>query len=138
MNSRPSFDSRQGASRDVRQLDFRVQNDEQQDTDERYNEYQCYSLEGQQVHAINKRETGKRYFVNLSLSSTGQHYTLMKLQIDTAATCNTISEVSLNALKPNIELQQSPYLLYPYGDARDAHFPGTTKRPGGVQHRTVV
>ena len=85
-NSRPSFDSRQGASRDVRQLDFRVQNDEQRDTDERYNEYQCYSLEGQQVHAINKRETGKRYFVNLSLSSTGQHYALMKLQIDTAAT----------------------------------------------------
>ena len=42
----------------------------------------------------------------------------MKLQIDIAATCNAISELSLHTLNRNVAIQHSPYLLYPYGDAR--------------------
>ena len=42
----------------------------------------------------------------------------MTFQIDTAATCNTLSEDTLLRLMPNMKLTKSPYLLHPYGDAQ--------------------
>ena len=42
----------------------------------------------------------------------------MTFHIDTAATCNTLSEDTLRRLMPNMKLTKSPYLLHPYGDAQ--------------------
>ena len=53
--------------------------------------------------------------------TTEESFTEMKLHIDTAATCNTLSELSRHALHPNTAIEHSPYspyLLYPNGDAK--------------------
>ena len=42
----------------------------------------------------------------------------MAFQIDTAATCNSLSEYVLLRLMPNMKLRKSPYLLHSYGDAQ--------------------
>ena len=47
------------------------------------------------------------------LSATGSSFTPVTLQIDTAASCNTLSLGTLNTLGPK---SKSPYLLYPYGN----------------------
>jgi hypothetical protein len=78
---------------------------------------QCYTLETQEVHTITGTSSGKRYFVNLPMSTTGQNFTTLKFQIDTAATCNTISAQTLTTILPEVELKKSPYLLHPYGDS---------------------
>ena len=43
------------------------------------------------------------------------------MQIDTAATCNTISDSTLNTLLPRAKIKQSAYLLYPYGNSKPLH-----------------
>ena len=47
----------------------------------------------------------------------GSKFIPMTFQIDTAATCNTLSEDALHRLMPKMKLTKSPYLLHPYGDA---------------------
>ena len=45
-------------------------------------------------------------------------FTPVTFQIDTAATCNTLSEDTLLRLMPSMKLRKSPYLLHPYGDSQ--------------------
>ena len=40
------------------------------------------------------------------------------LQIDTAATCNTMSLSTLRSFLPDADLKRSPYRLYPYGNSK--------------------
>ena len=87
---------------------------------EQYNE-QCYTLEAEQVHNVNTERPGKRYFANLSVSETGSKFKNVKFQIDTAATCNTISEATLKTLLPDTKIQKSSHLLYPYGNSKPLH-----------------
>ncbi len=87
---------------------------------EQYNE-QCYTLEAEQIHNVNTERPGKRYFANLSMSETGSKFKNVKFQIDTAATCNTISEVTLKTLLPDTKIQKSSHLLYPYGNSKPLH-----------------
>ena len=88
-----------------------------QSTDDGFNSQQCYSVDLQQVHHVGKNDksTGKRYFTKLCLSSTGQKYDMLPFQIDTAATCNTMSASMLRQVDPPPNMERSPYLLYPYG-----------------------
>ncbi len=80
-----------------------------QETDQDYQEgYQCYSLASKK---------GKRYLTTLPISSTGNIFTNMTFQIDTGASCNTMSETTFSKL-PETLLKRSPYLLHPYGDAK--------------------
>ena len=51
------------------------------------------------------------------MSATGNKFPPVTSQIDTAATCNTLSEDVLLKLTPNTKLTKSPYLLHPYGDS---------------------
>lgn len=79
---------------------------------------QCYSLETRQIHSIHTTHAKKKYFVTLPMSATGNKFTPVTFQIDTAATCNTLSEDTLFRLMPNMKLRKSPYLLHPYGDSQ--------------------
>ena len=79
---------------------------------------QCYSLETRQIHSIHTTHAKKKYFVTLPMSATGNKFTPVTFQIDTAATCNTLSEDTLLRLMPNMTLRKSPYLLHPYGDSQ--------------------
>lgn len=87
-------------------------------SDEYQEEEQCYTLETRELHSIHTPSTKKKYFTTLPMSATGRKFTPMTFQIDTAATCNTLSEDALLKLTPNMTLTKSPYLLHPYGDAR--------------------
>lgn len=78
---------------------------------------QCYSLEPR-APTPTPSASGKRYFVNLDMSETWSIFTSIKVQIDTAATCNTISDKTLAELLPTAKIRHSPYLLYPYGDSK--------------------
>ena len=49
-----------------------------------------YSLEAQ-VHSVNASSQAMRYFTTLALSTTGSAFTQVMFQIDTVATCNTMS-----------------------------------------------
>ena len=79
-----------------------------------------YSLEAQ-VHSIATIEKAKRYFTNLSLSAAGHTFMPVKFQIDTAATCNTMSASTLRSLFPDAEITRSPYRLHPYGNSKPLH-----------------
>lgn len=79
---------------------------------------QCYSLETQQIHSIHTNHAKKKYFVTLPMSATGNKFTSVTFQIDTTATCNTLSEDTLLRLMPNMKLRKSPYLLHPYGNSQ--------------------
>lgn len=81
---------------------------------------QLYALEAQ-VHNVTAQPDMKRYFVNLQMSSTGSEFTPVKFQIDTAATCNTISDKTLAMLQPRTDILHSPYLLFPYGNSKPIH-----------------
>ena len=70
------------------------------------------------MHSIAANSQPKRYFTNLSLSATGSAFAQVKFQIDTAATCNTISLSTLRSLLPDAEIKRSPYLLHPYGNSK--------------------
>ena len=52
------------------------------------------------------------------MSATGNKFTPVTFQIDTAATCNTLSEDVLLKLMPNMKITKSLYLLHPYGDSK--------------------
>ena len=78
--------------------------------------HQVYSLEFQEVYYTGNE--GKRYFANLSLSSSGRFFAPLTFQIDTAATCSTLSIEMLAVMKPPPKLLRSPYLLYPYGSSK--------------------
>ena len=80
------------------------------------NVHQIYSLEFQQVYYTGNE--GKWYFANLSLSSSGWFFASLTFQIDTAATCGTLSIEMLAVMKPPPKLLRSPYLLYPYGSSK--------------------
>ena len=105
--------SNRGSSRrreDVHHLQF----SENEPTDHMvYADYyheQCYSLETPQKRS--------KYFVKLPLSATGSHFQPITLQIDTAASCNTLSHSTLTTLGQDIQMSKSPYLLQPYGNTR--------------------
>ena len=76
-----------------------------------------YSLEAQ-VHSVAASRQAKRYFTNLALSTTGSAFTQVMFQIDTAATCNTMSLSTLRSFLPDADLKRSPYRLYPYGNSK--------------------
>ena len=70
---------------------------------------QCYALEAQEIYQLNATK-GKKYFANLNLSTTGDAFTVIKVQIDSAATCNTIAEDALSRLEVRPKLENSPYI----------------------------
>ena len=75
-----------------------------------YYHEQCYSLETPQKK--------RKCFVKLPLSAIGSHFQPITLQIDTAASCNTLSHSTLTSLGRDIQMSKSPYLLHPYGNTR--------------------
>ena len=77
-----------------------------------YLEEQCYSLETQQIHSVHTPPSRGKYFVHLPMSATGNKFQPVKFQIDTAATCNTMSDDTLFTLMPSMKITKSPYLLY--------------------------
>lgn len=79
-----------------------------------------YSL-GTQGHSTPFFKKSKRYFANLSLSAAGQTFKLVKFQIDTAASCNTISVGTLHSFFPDAEVNRSPYHLHPYENSKPLH-----------------
>ena len=87
-------------------------------SDRQCRQEQCYSLETRQIHNVHTDHAKKKYFVTLPMSATGNKFTPMTFQIDTAATYNTLSEDALLKLMPNMRLTKSPYLLHPYGDSQ--------------------
>ena len=60
----------------------------------------------------------RRFFATVSLFTTGSAFTQVEFQIDTAATCNTLSLNALRSLLPDAKLKRSPYRLYPYGNSK--------------------
>ena len=52
------------------------------------------------------------------MSATGNKFKTIKFQIDTASTCNTVSEETLKLIDPQTKISHSPYVLYPYGDSK--------------------
>ena len=91
-------DSRQGGqrhypptqSRDLHYTDMSVSDEQQYDTSFDHDCGSTYSLEAQ-VHSVAASSQAKRYFTTLALSTTGSAFTQVMFQIDTAATCNTMS-----------------------------------------------
>ena len=79
-------------------------------------QYYYYTDDSHQTYQISTKN-GKRYFVNLPVSATGTKFTTVQLQIDTAATCNTICESVLAESLPEAKLENSRSILTPYGDA---------------------
>ena len=69
------------------------------------------------IHHVGTRPAD-RYFATLHTSSTGRHFHHIKFQIDTAATCNTISESTIQHNFSDAQISKSPYLLYPYGNSK--------------------
>ena len=70
------------------------------------------------VEQKNNQNKGDKYFSTLPCSSTGNKFTNLKFQIDSAATCNTISHEVVQKHFPDIKIQISCYLLHPYGDSK--------------------
>lgn len=61
---------------------------------------------------------GGHYFATLHISTAGHKFPYAKFQMDTAATCNTISELTVKQLFPTLHPTKSPFLLFPYGDSK--------------------
>ena len=76
-----------------------------------------YALDSQHIHHIDSPNAGTRYFVNIDTSSTGSTFVPIKFQIDTVATCNTISIGTVTTHFPEAKITASRYRLYPYGNA---------------------
>lgn len=104
----------------VRHLDSTDQQNYSDDyvEDDATYDFNMYALDTQLVYSAMTRNPSKRYIVQLFMSSTGTNFTPVKLQIDTAATCNTLAEGMLRRLKPYPKLRHSPHLLYPYGNSK--------------------
>ena len=121
-------------SQEVRQVDYR----NEEDVVHASGLHQCYSLEPRQVHQIDQPKVGKRYYSNLSLSPRGNNFTTHRLQIDTASTCNTMSEDELTRLGTAVQVRPSPYLLYPYGDSKPLKPVGQVDLVCETKNRYVV
>ena len=102
-------------SRDLHHTDMYVTEEQPCDTSFDHDCGFTYSLEAQ-VHSVAASGQAKRYFTTLSLSATGSAFTQVQFQIDTKATCNTMSINTLRSLLTDAELKRSPYHLYPYGN----------------------
>ena len=76
----------------------------------------CYGLE--QVHHTTSihPKPGKRYFTTLHLSLRGDTFTELQYQLDSASTCNTISDTWLKKLGAT-KIQRSSCMLFPYGQS---------------------
>ncbi len=61
-------------------------------------------------------QKGKRYFVTLPLSNSGQNFNPVRLQIDSASTCNTIHDTTLEKLG-KVQLKRTRNNIKPYGPA---------------------
>ena len=72
----------------------------------------------EQCHSLETPQKKRKYFVKLPLSATGSHFQPITLQIDTAASCNTLSHSTLTSLGRDIQMSKSPYILHPYGNTR--------------------
>ena len=77
----------------------------------------CVTHETPKSKQISTRQGG-RYFVTLHISAAGHKFRHAKFQMDTAATCNTISERTVKELFPTLHPTKSPFLLFPYGDSK--------------------
>lgn len=76
-----------------------------------------FSLESSHEAHATSVDSGNKYFAHVLTSSSGNKFRPIKYQIDTAATCNTISANMIQSYFPDARLIKSPYLLYPYGDS---------------------
>jgi hypothetical protein len=82
-------------------------------THEQYLELIWSSLLEAQVHSVTSQTTpGKKSFVKLPISTTGSSFKPLTFQIDTAATCNTISDNVLRSNLLDAKIVRSPYLLF--------------------------
>ena len=99
-------------SRDLHYTDMYVTEEQPCDTSFDHDCGFTYSLEAQ-VHSVADSSQAKRYFTTLSLSATGSAFTQVQFQIDTAATCNTMSINTLCSLLPDAELKRSPTVCKP-------------------------
>ena len=102
-------------SRDLHYTDMYVRDEQQYDTSFDHDCGFTYSLEAQ-VRSVAASSQAKQYFTTLALFTTGSAFTQVKFQIDTAATCNTMSDNTLGSFLPDADLKRSPYRLYPYGN----------------------
>ena len=75
----------------------------------------CLDMIHQDVHQVHTNP-GKKYFANILTLSTGSKYHPVKFQIDTAATCNTMSQELFNENFIHVK-SNSPFLLFPYGNS---------------------
>ena len=62
--------------------------------------------------------SGNKYYADVLTSTGGTKFRPVKYQIDTAATCNTISVNTVQLHFPATHISKSPYLLFPYGDSK--------------------
>ena len=83
-----------------------------------YNDEDIYAV-NPVLNQPSRRSKGLRYFAHLPLSLSGDKFQHIKLQIDTAASCNTISLQDITKLSgyTRAHLSKSPYTLHPYGDS---------------------
>ena len=72
------------------------------------------SVEMQEVHQVQSKP-GKKYFANLHTSVDGNKFHHLPFQIDTAATCNTMSESVLKQKFPEAKMDKANVVLKPYG-----------------------
>ena len=114
-----------------------VRDDEQYDTSFDDDCGFTYSLEAQ-VHSVAGSSQAKGYFTTLALSMAGSAFTQVKFQIDTAATCNTMSLSTLQSLLPDADLKQSPYRLYPYRNLKPLEAEGQVELVCELQDRYVT
>ena len=75
-------------------------------------QYDCYAIEPSTSSKTARR--GKKYFAHLALSKDGHSYKDVRIQIDSAASMNTIPEKLIKGAFTAIEMKRSPYLLSPY------------------------
>ena len=83
-----------------------------------YEDDTAYSLDPLANITPARKSRGQKYFAILSLSSDGSSYASVRMQIDTAATCNTISHSTLRKIPGNPKLVKSQLSLHPYGNGK--------------------
>ena len=125
----PIYNSTQERTQSRTRVINEVQMEDNESEDKYYYEQDIYDDDGESIgghkYAISPHESkgklrktkAKRYFANLSLSSNGSQFKTIKLQIETAATCNTIAFKDFSTLPGRLQLKKSPFLLHPYGDS---------------------
>ena len=83
------------------------------------NDFDCntYILDRQVEIFLVNNSSLRRYFANLSLSANGSSFETTKLQIDTGATCNTISYSHVMKVPGEPHFTKSHCTLHPYGNS---------------------